>query len=119
MPGIGTFYLRRLDRGAGGGSVPLVSMALGPASLRRWRRGRTSRASITGRDARTYSVTVVGTAHGNTLIARFNHHGDAGGTLRLRLSSDGHHITGTFKVTSGTCAGASGAFDARYLGKLK
>ena len=64
-----------------------------------------------------FGGNVVGTAHGSSLIATFNHHGDARGTLRLHLSADRHHITGTFKVTSGTCAGAAGAFDATYLGK--
>lgn len=96
------------EYGAGSGVFTLVEKGTHVTGVYHWK-GCTN----------VFGRTVVGTAHGNTLIARFNHHGDAGGTLRLRLSSDGHHITGTFKVTSGTCAGASGAFDARYLGKLK
>jgi hypothetical protein len=69
--------------------------------------------------ANVFGGSVVGTAHGNTLAATFSHHGDASGTLRLRLSADRRHITGSFKVTSGTCAGTAGAFHATYLGALK
>jgi len=66
-----------------------------------------------------FGGTVTGTAQGNTLVATFNHHADASGTLRLRLTADHKHIVGTFKVTSGTCAGTAGAFHATYLGTLK
>ena len=66
-----------------------------------------------------FGGSVVGTANGNSLVATFNHHGDAHGTLRLHLSADRHHMTGTFNVTSGTCAGTAGPFHATYLGKLK
>ena len=63
--------------------------------------------------------SIVGTAHGNSLVATFNHHGDSRGTLRLHLSADRRHITGTFLVTSGACPDVTGRFDATYLGKLK
>ena len=33
------------------------------------------------------------------------------------LIPNGRHITGSFKVTAGTCAGTAGAFDASRLGK--
>lgn len=69
--------------------------------------------------ANVFGGSVAGTARGNSLVATFNHRGDARGTLRLRQSADRRHIAGTFRVTSGTCAGASGAFHATYLGKLK
>ena len=66
-----------------------------------------------------FGGTVTGTAKGPMLVATFDHHGDAHGTLQLHLSADRHHITGTFKVTSGTCAGSAGPFHATYLGKPK
>ena len=63
--------------------------------------------------------SIVGTARGNLLVATFNRNGDARGTLRLHLSVDRHHISGTFRVTSGACPDATGRFDATYLGKIK
>jgi hypothetical protein len=69
--------------------------------------------------AAVFGGSIVGTATGRALTAMFNHHGDARGTLQLRLSADGHHITGSFKVTAGTCAGAAGPFDASYIGKIQ
>ena len=66
-----------------------------------------------------YGGSIVGTAHGNSLVATFNRNGDVHGTLRLHLSADQHHITGTWKVTSGKCPDSTGSFDATYLGKLK
>ena len=67
--------------------------------------------------AAVFGGSIVGTATGRSLAAMFNHKGDARGTLRLHLSSNGRHITGSFKVTAGTCAGTAGAFDATRLGK--
>ena len=67
--------------------------------------------------AAVFGGTIVGTVTGRSLAAVFNHKGDARGTLRLHLSPNGRHITGSFKVTAGTCAGAAGAFDASRLGK--
>jgi len=66
-----------------------------------------------------FGGSVSGTATGRTLKAVFDHHGDARGTLALRLSSDGRTISGRFKVTGGTCAGTSGRFDATYVGPLR
>ena len=65
-----------------------------------------------------FGGTVKGVAKGRSLTAVFSHRGDTTGTLVLRLSKDGRKITGAFKVTGGTCAGATGAFDATYLGRL-
>ena len=95
------------EYGAGSGVFTLVQKGTHVTGAYHWR-GCTN----------VFGGTVAGTAHGNTLIATFNHHGDASGTLRLQLT-DQHHIVGTFKVTSGTCAGTAGAFHATYLGKLK
>jgi drug/metabolite transporter (DMT)-like permease len=39
--------------------------------------------------------------------------------LFISVSADRDHITGTFNVMSGTCAGTAGPFHATYLGKLK
>lgn len=66
-----------------------------------------------------FGGTVTGTANGKSLTAVFSHHGDASGTLSLHLSKNGHAISGTFKVTAGTCKGAAGAFDATYVGPLR
>jgi hypothetical protein len=59
-----------------------------------------------------FGGTVSGTATGRLLTAVFNHRGDAHGTLVLHLSANGRSITGSFKVTGGTCAGTTGAFHA-------
>jgi len=95
------------EYGAGSGVFTLVQKGAHVTGAYHWR-GCTN----------VFGGSVVGTAHGTALTATFNHHGDAKGTLHLRLSADGRRITGTFKVTSGTCAGTAGAFDATYLGKL-
>jgi hypothetical protein len=67
---------------------------------------------------RCYDDRGGGSQVSHSLVATFNHHGDAHGTLRLHLSADRRHITGTFNVTSGTCAGTAGPFHATYLAKL-
>ena len=69
--------------------------------------------------AAVFGGTIAGTANGRSLTATFTHHGDARGTLRLHLSKDGRSITGTFKVTQGTCTGAAGPFHATYVGPLR
>ena len=69
--------------------------------------------------ANVFGGTVSGTAKGRSLVAVFSHHGDASGRLVLRLSTSGHTISGTFKVTAGTCKGAAGPFDATYIGPLR
>jgi hypothetical protein len=95
------------EYGAGSGAFTLVQKGTRVTGAYHWK----------GCSA-VFGGRVVGTANGRSLSGTFAHGGDSRGTLRLRLSANGRRITGSFKVTSGTCAGAAGAFDASYLGKL-
>jgi len=92
------------EYGAGSGIFTLVQHGNHVTGLYHWK-GCTN----------VFGGTLSGTAKGRSLTAVFNHRGDAHGTLALRLSPNGRAITGTFKVTGGTCAGTTGAFHATRL----
>ena len=95
------------EHGAGSGIFTLVQRGTKVTGTYRWKGC-----------SNVFGATIKGVANGRSLTAVFSHRGDSTGTLALRLSKDGRKITGTFKVTGGTCAGTTGAFNATYIGRL-
>jgi hypothetical protein len=57
-------------------------------------------------------ATFVGFAIGNNAVVAVKQTDGSLITQHMQLTPDGHHISGGWNVTAGTCAGSSGPFDA-------